>query len=337
MMPTPTSPLLLALAVYLSLGAGPVTAAPAPADGRAVRVVVLPPRLSDPSQVALRQRVDDELRRGLARGRLTVVEPPAPLPDPCERVCLQQLGAATGSEHVLRAEISSRDRDHTIRLELVATRSGEVVASSEATCELCGLSELATRVADQAARMRSKLEALDERPAILVISSEPPGASVEIDGEQVGEAPLERSLVAGPHRVVVRRRGYHDVAQARTLVAGVREALHVPLRRTPQARRARALGWAALASSVALVGAGVGLLALAGRPVQDRCDGRDIDLEGRCRYIYTTAPAGGVLLAAGAILGATGVGLLVRTREPRPAARVQAVLGPTSIGLVGAF
>ena len=327
-----------ALVMNLAFGSGPLRAAPTAATAaRELRVVVLPPTLADPANAALRQQVDEALRRGLTRGRSTVVEPGATPADGCAPACLAALAGETGAGHGLRTTIAAVERDYTIRLELVELGSGAVLASSEVACELCGLSEVGAAVADQAAQIRIKLEKLDEQPAILVVTSEPPGAQVIVDGVLIGTAPIEKVLAAGRHRVVVRRAGYVDGEREQNLVAGIREELRVPLLRSPQARRVRVAGWTTLALGVPAIVGGAALLAIAGQPVRGRCDGRDIDVEGHCRYVYTTTPIGASLVAVGAVLAVTGVVLLIRTRDRGPPAQVQAFVAPTGLGLAGAF
>ncbi len=314
----------------------PATTAPVAAAPLA-SVVVLPPQLGVETDVLLLQRLTSELRAGLTRGRLAVIEPGADVPTPCDRACLARLRAETGGDYVLRTAVAIDDRDYVIRLELVDITTGELLADSETRCDLCGLREFGAVVADQGALLRAKIEGLRRPPPAVIITTDPPGALITIDGVAIGASPIERVLVAGKHRVRANLTGYVADERDVELVPGVRETLRLPLRRDPRALRLRAVGWTALFTGLPVMGAGVGLLAIAGNDVRDPCTGDDRDDQGDCRYVYTTTPGGAALLATGAVLGVLGAILLARTRDRGRGRRVQATFSPGGAGLVGSF
>ena len=309
------------------------TVAPAPLAS----VVVLPPQLGVETDVLLLERLTSELRAGLTRGRLAVIEPGAEVPSPCDRACLARLRAETGGDYVLRTAVAIDDRDYVIRLELVDITTGELLADSETRCDLCGLREFGAVVADQGALLRAKIEGLRRPPPAVIITTDPPGALITIDGVAIGASPIERVLVAGKHRVRANLTGYVADERDVELVPGVRETLRLPLRRDPRALRLRAVGWTALFTGLPVMGAGVGLLAIAGNDVRDPCTGDDRDDQGDCRYVYTTTPGGAALLATGAVLGVLGAILLARTRDRGRGRRVQTTFSPGGAGLIGSF
>ncbi|MCH9682742.1 MAG: hypothetical protein K0V04_15005, partial [Deltaproteobacteria bacterium] len=89
---------------------------------------------------------------------------------------------------------------------------------------------------------------------------------------------------------------------------------------TPPRRDARRPAGAVLVSAGAGAAAvGITLLVLHGRPYRARCTDDDVDFRGQCRLLHDTALGGGLTLASGVALVATGVVLLVRARQARRA------------------
>ncbi len=301
-------------------------------------VVLFPPSITGAADPTLPGRLVTDLRSGLARGQpVPVVVHATAWPAPCDATCLARMRDETGGAHGLRTAVSVDDRDYAIHLELVDLGTGTLVAESRVVCELCGLSELGVVVADQSALLRSKLAGHTRPPPALVITSAPQGAQISIDGVALGQAPLERALLPGKHRVRASLPGYVADEREVLLVPGVRETLAFSLPRSARALKLRAVGWTALATSIPLVGAGVGLLAIAGHDYPARCDGHDVDHEGDCRYVYTTTGSGAALLAVGAVVGVLAAVLLARTRDRGRARRLRATLTPTPTGLAGSF
>jgi len=80
-----------------------------------------------------------------------------------------------------------------------------------------------TEEKDEAGRARGKaaLEAvLDRIPGRVVVSTDPKGAVVEIDGVKVGNAPLTKELKRGPHEVKVHLEGYEPASTIVPLTPG---------------------------------------------------------------------------------------------------------------------
>ncbi|MDC0674188.1 PEGA domain-containing protein [Nannocystis radixulma] len=333
----------------MSLIAAPVAAQPAaPAPGAsapapaadAPKLAIAPIAISGAEDPLLASQLEQDLRGGLARGSLQLLDSEAVARvagGPCsDDACLERLRDQLGAAFVLRAQVTVSDRDYTLRLELVATRDLGRAAESERGCELCGLAELRALTADQAARLLAKLDALAKPPPAFEIATTPPGALVFIDGQLVGAAPVERNVLEGKHVVRVMSEGYVPEERELVAVAGLRESLQIDLRRTPESLKLRGAGWGLLFTGIPLLAAGVALLALDGDEYRGRCSGPDVDLSGRCRFVFNTDWGGAGLMAAGALLGTAGTMLLLRTRD-RGKTKLRARLGPTYIGLSGAF
>jgi hypothetical protein len=60
----------------------------------------------------------------------------------------------------------------------------------------------------QKAEVKGRIEAADRCAPMVDITSEPPGASVQLDGRAVGKTPLEMRVRAGPHRIAMDLLGY---------------------------------------------------------------------------------------------------------------------------------
>lgn len=358
---------LRALAAALTAGslavAGPVAAAPAdepmpssvpvpisdapaapagpaaPVDPNAPKLAIAPIGLDGLEDPLLAQQLEQDLRKGMQRGSLTVLDPAdvaRVAGGACgDAACVQRLQKELGAAFVLRTRVAVVDRDYTLRLELVAAANRETAAESERVCELCGLAELRALTADQAARLLARLEALAKPPPALEIATRPPGALVFVDEQLVGVAPVERNLLEGKHVVRVMSEGYVSEDREVVAVAGVRESLQIDLRRSPETLKLRKVGIGMLAAGAPLALTGIFFLAINGLE-QFHCEDRD--LQGNCRFIFNSYGHGAALLGVGAILGTAGAMLLLRTRDRARAPRkVRAQIGPTSIGITGRF
>lgn len=342
------------LAVSLAVTSGPAHAAapaPAPASRPAApasdsRLAVLPIALSGSEDEAAGASLFDHLNKGLARGAFTVV-PPADVEKHAaggcsEPRCLEALRTQAGATFALRSVVTVDDRDYVVRLELLATRDGAVLASSEERCDLCGLAEVGALVEAQGALLRRSLEDLIQGPPRLVLTSKPAGALVFVDDKLVGTTPFEQNLLEGTHVIRLTLANHVTAEQRVELVAGVRETLDVQLRPEPKIARFRATGWAGLLVGLPVAAAGVSLLALDGRQFRGRCGPGDVDANSNCRYVFDTDWGGAFALAAGAALVTAGVMLLLRTRDRSQArgparGRPRALLGPTGVTIVGRF
>jgi hypothetical protein len=175
---------------------------------------------------------------------------------------------------------------------------------------------------------------------MLAVTSTPDGAWVSVDGEKVGKTPLELPFAEGAHDVRVTKPGH--VAQLRrvALVTGVHERIEIELvplpepDRVPSKRRALpAVGGLAIGLGVAAVGLGIGLAVIDENPQRSRCNGRNVDVEGHCKYRYATLEGGIAAIVVGAAVLATGIALLVVARRKGRSDRVAWRVGHTPLVL----
>ena len=75
----------------------------------------------------------------------------------------------------------------------------------------------------------SFLQALRALPALVTVTSDPPDATVFIDGQQRGQTPSETPLPPGTVRVSVTLDGYLSAEDTLTLAPGVAETIHLVL------------------------------------------------------------------------------------------------------------
>lgn len=324
-LPLRTAPLRLALVALLTpalASAAPVAPDPvsvtapaaadpvtSPADGpRAqLRVLVLPRREGDPLPPATDASLRESLRDGLRRAGAALIEA-APLGagECSDPACLARLRATIGLRYIVRATLSVVDRDYTLHLELLDTRSNAVVAEFNERCALCGLAEARARLADGAAGLLAPLLTKPATPAMLEVRSDPPGAQIDLDGLPAGRAPFERAASPGPHRVRATLPGHQISEREVSLVDGERSTLQITLTPTPTPPPS---GRLLLALGVPLAILGVTLLALDDRRIPLGCTGSD------CRRELQILWPGAAALTTGAVLTTIGAIRMHRARR----------------------
>ncbi|HFE45551.1 MAG TPA: PEGA domain-containing protein, partial [Nannocystis exedens] len=239
-----------------------VLSGPAQADGdgsiETRKVAVLP--------LVIEGSIDDDakagllngLRAGLERGDFAIV-PQADVDvladDPCDRqTCYGKLRAELEVSHLVRVTVVVDNRDYSMGLELIDAENGDVVASSEERCDICGLEEVGELLSSQGALLRAKIDAMGAGPAVLIIDSKPTGATVMIDGEVVGVTPIERSVIAGEHVLRVSSDGFVAEEREITFVPGVTETINLDLSRAVGSKKMRILGAAAVGGGALSLG-----------------------------------------------------------------------------------
>jgi hypothetical protein len=288
---TPTLAGAAPAAASRTIPQSPTTAAP-----RAqLRVLVVPRREGDALPPATDANLREGLREGLRRAGAALIEAsPLGTGECSDPACMSRIRTTFGVRYIVRPTLTAVDRDYNLRLELLDTRSGAVVGEYSEHCELCGLAEARTRVADGAVALLAPVLAKPAVPAPLKIRSEPPGAHIDIDGRATGRAPFERAASPGPQ----------PEERALTLADGERGTVHVPPQPAPLPR-----GRVLLALGIPLAILGVGLLALDDRRLAPGC-------EGECRKLHTIWP-GAAILTTGAILTTIGAIRNHRARRAR--------------------
>ena len=166
------------------------------------------------------------------------------------------------------------------------------------------------------------------------------GATVEIDGEEVGRVPYEADVAAGQRVVVVSADGMKDWEQKVTVERGQQRPLRVHLRPRPS----KSAAWVSLILALGAAGGGTALYFLADGIRDDLIAGRD---SGRLVSGDSRLTRGRVLAAAayggwgiGGVLGLVSLYLFIRDPLPDSDGRVfesrdwsaAPMLGPSSAG-----
>ncbi len=334
--------------------------APAPAPAAAAGssglagVAVLPLLVSGELAEAANGALLERLRKGIERGSFVLIDQPTTnsiAATGCsDDACYERMEKEANATYIVRTTISVADRDYQVKIDLVDLRSGNTVASSAESCELCGVAEVGSVLEAQGAQLGKKLEDLVKEPPTLTIAAEPQGALVMVDGEVVGVAPIaERQMLAGKHVVRVSYDGYIPEEREIESIVGVNETVNVQLKRTPESKRFRALGWASWAVGVPILVGGIPLLVL-DEQLQVRRDecmnlpyNPDLDVYP---CVYVTRYAGAAMIAVGAALTTAGAMLLVRysdrkgkakRKRSKTTARARPRISPTGFGISGRF
>lgn len=265
-------------------------------------------------------RLQERIGKGLEAGGL-----PATLLDAScqDRDCARQ--AADGASHVATTRIEASGRDYTITVDLIDASSGQSVSSLTESCDTCGFAELAETVEEVAARAGEAFESVTDTPASLEIVSTPAGATVSIDGEQVGTTPVQLALTPDPHEIVVQATGH--VAHRRRLELASGQLASIDVQLAPEARPperpervrklALTLGSTSVAGGVVGLATGIALLAIHATPMSGRCTPDVIDADGDCKFLHDTQVGGAVSTTLGAVLLVGGVTAIVVARPRR--------------------
>jgi hypothetical protein len=247
--------------------------------------------------------------------------------EPCDPTAGAQLHV-TVSEH-------ERDYDATVTV----TRADGSRVEGSVKCTICTPREAGQRVATKA------IELLDGQPGEpapgrLEVTSNPAGATVEIDGKAVGQTPMRVEVAAGSHRIVLRKQGHVTQERQSELADGGEDLVRVelPRDRSREQRTMRIAGWSLIGVGVAGVVTGIALLATDENPVKNNCDGVHVDRFGNCEFRWNTKGAGIGLLVPGILAAGAGTALVVIGRKGQPSsARARLQIGPGRIAIAGRF
>lgn len=257
--------------------------------------------------------------------------------DCADDACFREAMSSTSASAVVLLTVDQRDNVYRFGLEARSVATGERLASVDDVCEICGLEEVAELVELRAAALGERLE----RPAegTVRVTSDPPGATVLVDGRTVGATPIELVLPAGPHAVRVEKPGFLENAESLEVRSGVDDELRfrlvavvVPVStKNKSARRWFTAGGVSLGLGLAGIAAGIPLVIMDGNPYEADCRA---DPLGNCADLYDTMAAGSALTTAGVIgLAAGGAMLLIGRKRRSLPMEVQ----PTAGGLAVRF
>jgi hypothetical protein len=273
-----------------------------------------------------RPQFEEALARGLVQGGLEVVasskvtEATGGVRSCKNEKCFKFVSSATEARFLVVARMKVEDRNYDVSIDIVDGEDGSLAASSNESCQVCGLGEVGELITRQAAALRQKVDALALQPAIVAFTSEPAGVTIYIDGQKIGKTPLEHELPPGDHEAEARMKGYVDQTRTIHAVQGVQESLRfdlLPEHATPDVPRKDwkvPTGATLVAVGGAALAAGITFLVLDERPYKSQCSGADVDERGNCRQRYNTLVHGASFTAGGGVLLITGAAILIAAR-----------------------
>lgn len=230
----------------------PISVASAGPPGQP-RVVVLDLHYVNDITEGVREALSGRLRQGLAATGMELtpigqtreaVGRDECLAPPCWRRVARQLGG----RFVVGGKVQGEDRTYGLELWLADGHSGKVLARVRRQCDICGLAGVASKMDLAASALRAKAESTAKSPARITIQTDPPAASLLLDGSPAGTAPRELELPPGDHVVVAEAPGHIKTTRTIQAVAGVEERVELKLIRAAAAegRSYRPLaGWLA--------------------------------------------------------------------------------------------
>lgn len=300
------------------------------AAGTAVAILSLSSEwlvLIEPLELEPAQRVQIEQSIGqLAKRERATILPPQRLsralgakPPSClqEAQCQAQVAKELGTRAVVRVRLDRAAG--TLHAEWFDVDGGGLAAQRERACGACQGGSLAQAMAALSGELLR--DAQNHPRGIVEIDSQPPGATVLLDGQARGVTPYQRALLAGSHALTVALPGYADhheslvVQGEKTLTVAVQlqPGVSQSLLLDPQRAAVRPkrplwrflVGGGLIASGLVVGGLGVSALLRNGQ-----CGDASDPPEGApCNYLYSTGPVGGGL--SGLSLGLTVGGALV--------------------------
>jgi hypothetical protein len=238
------------------------------------------------------------------------------------------LTSGNAADAIVKTTVTKELGDYRIRADYAA--QGQPALSVESTCELCGVDELGESLASVGGHLRRRVTRLDEA-ATLRVTSSPEGAEVRLNGELLGETPLETEVKAGAYELSVGSEGYKTEERGVDLEPATQASFQMTLRRQGFKKW---LPWVLLGAGGAALIPGIALIAIDQNEIQRDCNP---DIDGRCQYLYDTMPGGVTLTIAGAGLLISGATLAILWRPDRGRGKFAQRLSPAPGGLTLRF
>jgi hypothetical protein len=359
-MRTPSSPSWMrrALAFGIALASLATLAPPALAHGGGrARVAVLEIRIEGDAAPELRDQLDKSLAGGLSKAGWEVVsrlqvqkklDATPELVGCMTTTCLEAIGAKVGTSRFVRVRVSATGAAYTVELELLAADVATgPIARMEKSCAPCTFDEANEMMSAAAAQLR---EGAGDK-VLVRVSSEPPGAVIEVDGKPLGVAPLEEEMLPGDHVFRAKLAGRADAlvtasvtrqpgGDAQTVAlslpdtargASVTERTlpapgHEDDTTPPPGGPYRVWKWVAAGTGAAAIIAGLWLIGTDGDGIDCPAGG------GECPYTRDSALSGTLLTVAGVGLGGVATWMFLHDQAPPPATPDSGVVARPVVG-----
>ncbi len=272
----------------------------------------------------------EALRKGVADGLSDAGVAIVQTPLNCDMSCLAGEVASGKARAFVTTEVQVTGSDYAFVVDIL-DGAGSSVSRQEGTCEICTFDEASVSVRELVARAAEGLGPPPISTGTVRIVSDPPGATVTVDGTAVGTTPYEGPLDEGAHSVELTLDGRERAAQQVEIAGGQTSTVELELTRRSRIspRTTEYIGWTAIGVGVAALAGGITMLVLDENPVESNCSGVHVDAEGNCEFRYDTLGGGIALTVAGVVAAGGGTGLMLYSRKKRQQDR-----GPAEVGLI---
>jgi hypothetical protein len=150
---------------------------------------------------------------------------------PChDESCQIELGRELAAQKTLATQILKIGKTCRITATLYDLKksAAERGATAGGACQedllLGALEEIAAKLCEPLAFNKLKDDTpppkVKRMPGTLVVNTEPPGATISVDGEEVGKSPLTVELASGEYPVVATRPGFEDSKISARVISG---------------------------------------------------------------------------------------------------------------------
>lgn len=180
----------------------------------------------------------------------------------CEdRACLADVAGALDAERLVSGSLTILERTSLLTVRVIETRTARTTGRATGTL----LDATEKELVDAARRLAH--EALTgkklDTSGVLRIAVDRPGASVTLDGKEIGQSPLREKprVLEGPHAVTVQKQGFVRWSSTIAVPAGAEvpvEVQLVPVQLMGEQARSRLWTWGWVSAGVAVAGAAAG-------------------------------------------------------------------------------
>lgn len=245
--------------------------------------------------------------------------------------CYGRLAQLLGVRRVIEGEVQRLELStFSLKLQMRDLFSGQSAPPIQERCDVCSTDDVRLMIVRAAERLTREVpprgpqltEPRIGESGILIVETEPPGATVTIDGSMRSErTPASYLLAAGVHNLLVEDDRHHRVRQQVEVAAGG-QPMTLRLSLTAQSGRRSwltGLGIAATVGAVGLLAGGAVLLYQHNTPVFTP-DCPNLGLSGyHCANKYDNLAPGVSLVVGAGVLGIAGGVLLYLDSRPTKA------------------
>jgi hypothetical protein len=191
----------------------------------AAEALLLEPKIDGPALAAEVGALQEAAMKALkaqqfglidAREAQGVIAGEASLRDCYSDLCLERLGRLLNAGIVVRfrgkvtlpeaSKAADKQPSWKFRVDVLDVELGATGAHPEVECPGCSVKQAAEKLADTVTT--AVLETASRPRGVLEVRSEPSGATVYVDGTELGVTPYKRAAFAGSRKVVVRHVGF---------------------------------------------------------------------------------------------------------------------------------